>query len=107
LQFTSRLRPVELPAPFNLWQNTPVDAKGSIKHYPPVTKKGDYIIMRAEMDLSSGDSILDYPGSGFGPGRLGAEIAPVKASSSWTNSTEPSCLPVPVGLHIFQGQALG
>jgi len=45
------LKPVELPAPFNLWQNTPVAADGAIKPYPPVTKKGDYIVMRAEMDL--------------------------------------------------------
>jgi hypothetical protein len=26
-------------------------ADGAIKPYPPVTKKGDYIVMRAEMDL--------------------------------------------------------
>jgi len=45
------LKPVELPAPFNLWQNTPVEADGTIKPNPPVTKKGDYIVMRAEMDL--------------------------------------------------------
>jgi hypothetical protein len=45
------LKPVELPAPFNLWQNTPVEADGTIKPNPPVSKKGDYIVMRAEMDL--------------------------------------------------------
>ncbi len=44
-------KPVELPSPFNLWQNTPVEADGSIKPHPPVTKKGDYIVFRAEMDL--------------------------------------------------------
>ena len=45
------LKPVELPSPFNLWQNTPVEADGVIKPNPPVSKKGDYIILRAEMDL--------------------------------------------------------
>ena len=45
------LKPIELPAPFNLWQNTPVEANGVIKPHPPVSKKGDYIVMRAEMDL--------------------------------------------------------
>ena len=44
-------KPVELPSPFNLWQNTPVETSGAIKPNPPVTKKGDYIVMRAEMDL--------------------------------------------------------
>ena len=45
------LKPIELPSPFNLWQNTPVEAGGVIKPNPPVSKKGDYIVMRAEMDL--------------------------------------------------------
>jgi len=44
-------KPVELPSPFNLWQNTPVEPDGRIKPNPPVTRKGDYIVMRAEMDL--------------------------------------------------------
>jgi len=44
-------KPVELPAPFNLWQNTPVEPDGRIKPNPPVTKKGDFIVLRAEMDL--------------------------------------------------------
>jgi uncharacterized protein YcgI (DUF1989 family) len=44
-------KPVELPSPFNLWQNTPVEPDGTIKPNPPLTRKGDYIVMRAEMDL--------------------------------------------------------
>jgi uncharacterized protein YcgI (DUF1989 family) len=44
-------KPVELPSPFNLWQNNPVEAKGVIKPNPPVSKKGDFIVLRAEMDL--------------------------------------------------------
>ena len=41
----------ETPSPFNLWQNTPVEADGTIKPNPPGYKKGDFILMRAEMDL--------------------------------------------------------
>ena len=44
-------KPVELPSPFNLWQNTPVEPDGSIKPNPPISKKGDTIVLRAEMDL--------------------------------------------------------
>ncbi len=41
----------ETPSPFNLWQNTPVQPDGSIGQNPAASKKGDYIVMRAEMDL--------------------------------------------------------
>lgn len=44
-------RPTETPSPFNLWQNTPIEADGSIGQYPTAAKKGDYIVMRAEMNL--------------------------------------------------------
>ena len=44
-------KPAELPSPFNLWQNTPIEASDVIKPNPPVSNKGDYIVMRAEMDL--------------------------------------------------------
>ena len=44
-------KPIELPSPFNLWQNTPVEADGDvIKPNPPVSKKGDHILFRAEMN---------------------------------------------------------
>jgi len=45
------MKPIELPSPFNLWQNTPVEADGVIKPNPPDAKKGDYIVLRAEMNL--------------------------------------------------------
>ena len=41
----------ETPSPFNLWQNTPVEPDGSIRPNPPAYRKGDYILMRAELDL--------------------------------------------------------
>ena len=45
------LRPTETPSPFNLWQNTPVEENGTMGQYPSAAKKGDFIIMRAQMDL--------------------------------------------------------
>lgn len=44
-------KPTETPSPFNLWQNTPVEASGAIGSYPGAARKGDYLLMRAEMDL--------------------------------------------------------
>lgn len=44
-------RPTETPSPFNLWQNTPVEPDGSIGQYPALSKKGDHVLFRAEMDL--------------------------------------------------------
>lgn len=44
-------KPTETPSPFNLWQNTPPESGGRIGQYPAASKKGDYIVMRAEMDL--------------------------------------------------------
>ncbi|CAL5219271.1 g1071 [Coccomyxa viridis] len=48
------LVPPEVPSPFNLWMNIPwtQDPKpcGSLGVIPPVSKPGDYIVLRAEMD---------------------------------------------------------
>ena len=41
----------ETPSPLNLWQNTPVGKDGQITQHPAVSKKGDYVLFRAEMDL--------------------------------------------------------
>jgi hypothetical protein len=41
----------ETPSPLNLWQNTPVESAGKIGQYPTVSKKGDHVLFRAEMDL--------------------------------------------------------
>jgi uncharacterized protein YcgI (DUF1989 family) len=39
----------ECPSPFNLWMNTPaVDNK--IEWLPPVSRPGDYVVLRAEID---------------------------------------------------------
>ena len=47
------LVPPECPAPFNLWMNVPMTSAqdgGKLHFAPPVSKAGDHITMRAEMD---------------------------------------------------------
>ncbi|MCG8359063.1 MAG: urea carboxylase-associated family protein [Kiloniellales bacterium] len=38
-----------IPAPFNIWMNTPVAADGSVTWLPPIAKPGDQVVFRAEM----------------------------------------------------------
>lgn len=45
------LKADETPSPLNLFMNVPVDAGGSLSFQPPVSKPGEYIALRAEMDL--------------------------------------------------------
>ncbi len=45
------LKPPETPSPLNLWMNIPIRADGTLSFDPPVTKKNDHIVLRAEMDL--------------------------------------------------------
>jgi uncharacterized protein len=40
----------EIPCPLNLWMNTPPQPDGSIAWLEPVSKPGDYVDMRAEMN---------------------------------------------------------
>jgi len=44
------LKPPETPAPLNVWMNIPIRPDGGLSFEPPVTKKGDHIVLRAEMD---------------------------------------------------------
>jgi uncharacterized protein len=44
------LRPPDCPSPLNLWMNIPVDAEGNTSWGEPVSKPGDYVILRAQMD---------------------------------------------------------
>ncbi len=44
------LTPPEVPSPLNLWMNIPINADGSIAWEEPVSKPGDYVVLRAEMD---------------------------------------------------------
>ena len=40
----------EAPSPLNLWMNIPVDARGNTGWGEPVSKPGDHVVFRAEMD---------------------------------------------------------
>lgn len=44
------LRPQECPSPLNLWMNIPVDPEGKTQWGVPVSRPGDYVILRARMD---------------------------------------------------------
>jgi uncharacterized protein len=46
--------PDMIPCAFNLFMNVPVAADGGLRVEPPVSKAGDYIRLRAEMDLVIG-----------------------------------------------------
>ena len=40
----------ETPSPFNIWMNIPVENDGSTSWQPPVSKAGDYVVLKAELD---------------------------------------------------------
>lgn len=44
------MRAREVPQPLNLWMNIPVGSDNGIQWLPPVSKAGDYVVLRAEMD---------------------------------------------------------
>ena len=44
------LTPPETPSPWNLFMNIPVSPDGSVSFEPPVSRSGDYLTLRAEMD---------------------------------------------------------
>lgn len=48
------VEPDMIPCAFNLFMNVPVAADGRLRVDPPVSRPGDYIRLRAEMDLIVG-----------------------------------------------------
>ena len=48
------IEPDMIPCAFNIFMNVPVAPDGSVRVDPPVSKAGDFIRMRAEMDLVIG-----------------------------------------------------
>jgi uncharacterized protein YcgI (DUF1989 family) len=44
------LTPPEVPSPLNLWMNIPIMGDGSIDWKEPVSKPGDYVVLKAQMD---------------------------------------------------------
>ncbi len=45
-----QLRVSEIPSPLNLWMNTPITADGTIAWLPTVSKAGDYMVFRSELE---------------------------------------------------------
>ena len=48
------VQPDMIPCAFNLFMNVPIASDGELRVEPPVSRPGDYIRMRAEMDLVVG-----------------------------------------------------
>ncbi|WP_082553742.1 DUF1989 domain-containing protein [Altererythrobacter sp. Root672] len=48
------IEPDMIPCAFNLFMNVPVAADGTLQVAPPISKPGDFIRLRAEMDLVIG-----------------------------------------------------
>ena len=64
------VEPDAIPTAFNLFMNVPVLGNGSLRVDPPTSKAGDYIRLRAEMDLIIGltaCSALQSNGGSFKP----------------------------------------
>lgn len=64
------LKPPECPSPLNLWMNIPVVDNDAIQWLAPVSKPGDYVVLRAEMDCIVAMSACPQdmiPINGFNP----------------------------------------
>lgn len=48
------IKPHHIPCAFNVFMNVPVAPNGSLRVDPPISEPGDYIRLRAEMDLIIG-----------------------------------------------------
>lgn len=73
------LRAQLIPAPFNIWMNVPVAEDGSTRFAPPVSSAGDYVDLRAEMDViavmsACPQNMTPVNGEGTKPDRLEFEI---------------------------------
>ena len=45
------LTPPEVPSPLNMWMNIPVEPDHSLSFQPTVSRPGDHVLLRAEMDV--------------------------------------------------------
>ena len=48
------IAPADIPCAFNIFMNVAIDASGRLSVEPPLSKAGDFIRLRAEMDLVIG-----------------------------------------------------
>lgn len=74
------LRAPAIPAPFNLWMNVPVEADGRTSFQPPVSKPGDVMGFRAEVDViavmsACPQDMTPVNGVGVAPGPLAFSVA--------------------------------
>ncbi|MDJ0895881.1 MAG: urea carboxylase-associated family protein [Alphaproteobacteria bacterium] len=75
------MRVTEVPSPLNLWMNIPIEVDLSIDFLPPVTKAGDHVLLRAEMDCvvamsSCPQDIIPINGEACTPQELHFEVHP-------------------------------
>ena len=69
------LAPTDVHDPFNVFMRTGVDRKGKLFYEAPLSKQGDYVEFRAEMDCLIAISACPAPCNGKdGPKRLVVEI---------------------------------
>ncbi|UZW57433.1 urea carboxylase-associated family protein [Sphingobium sp. JS3065] len=60
------IEPDDIPVAFNCFMNVPIDPSGKLHVLPPVSKAGDHIRFRAEMDLIIGLTACSAPASNGG-----------------------------------------
>jgi uncharacterized protein YcgI (DUF1989 family) len=61
------IAPDQIPTAFNCFMNVPIDgATGKLKVLPPISRAGDHISLRAEMDLIIGLTACSAPDSNGG-----------------------------------------
>ena len=61
------IQPDRIPTAFNCFMNVPIDGEtGKLKVLPPISKAGDHIVLRAEMDLGIGLTACSAPDSNGG-----------------------------------------
>lgn len=75
------LKSPETPSPLNLWMNIPVAADGGTSWGEPVSKPGDYVVLRAEMDCivamsACPQDMLPINGRGMKPTEAHYQILP-------------------------------
>lgn len=73
------LRAPAVPAPFNLWMNVPVQPDGTLSFEPPVSKPGDHMRFRAEMDVvavmsACPQDVTPVNGEGTSPAGLSFQV---------------------------------
>ena len=78
------LKAPECPSPLNLWMNIPVAADGTTRWGEPLSKRGDYVVLRAQMDCivamsACPQDILPINGADCVPTEAHYRLLPVSA----------------------------